>query len=150
MREILFRGKRVDNGEWVEGDLLQGDPCIIVEYHKNYHGDYNEIPVVPETVGQYIGFKDRKGRMIYEGDIYFFELEHDKGDERHYIVVTWIKQWSMFSFLNDFEYEEYIDTGIEHLDSMTPYSIEPEDVEKMHYAGTIHDNPAANGQNEST
>jgi len=137
--EILFRGKRVDNGEWLFGNIQVPKP----PFDKYFMWDDNQRQreVIPESVGQYIGFKDSKGRMICEGDIYFFEYEHDKGDERHYVVVTWIKEWAMFSFLNDFEYKEYIDAGIEHLDSMTPYSIEPEDVEKIHYAGTIHDNP---------
>ena len=67
MREILFRGKKLSNGEWYEGDLLVSRQRKIGLILPN-NGKECKI-IDPETVGQFTGLTDKNGNRIFEGDI---------------------------------------------------------------------------------
>ena len=76
-REILFRGKRVDNGEWVYGSLVRsvsrtwikdiGSKTSLRAVSSDY-ADWRCVEVIPETVSQFIGLCDKNGKEVYEND----------------------------------------------------------------------------------
>ena len=69
-REILFRGKRTDNGEWVQGAILfhDADAATVFNQHPA-DASLQGFEVDPSTVCQWTGLKDKNGNLIWENDI---------------------------------------------------------------------------------
>lgn len=84
MRLVLFRGKRVDNGEWIEGFYAKsGDRTYIIIDNDFAVGYVKMKEVVPETVGQYTGATDKNDMKIFEGDIIKYIRLYDIGCYPH-------------------------------------------------------------------
>lgn len=79
MREILFKAKRINNGEWVEGyyqkryDLLGNEEHLIFRAYSYTVWEYTEIN--PETLCQFTGLCDKNGNKIWENDIFQYTDE---------------------------------------------------------------------------
>lgn len=95
IKDIKFKAKRLDNGEWVEGDLKHSTSYVGIGYPSS---TFPDVPIVhrvdPDTVCMFTGLKDRNGTPIYEGDIITYK---DNNAERRG-NINWDSKAAAFCF----------------------------------------------------
>lgn len=141
MRDILFRGKRTDNGEWAEGYLYEHEPALVGIVSENdvpepskwfivrtAFADWNMprraefIEVDPSTVCQYTGLKDKNGKRIFEGDI---------------IKRFWLGSEIIYCVRYDGENAHFIGKAL----NKSGFSTFDGDGKMFEVIGNVHDNP---------
>ena len=127
IREVIFRGKRTDNGEWVKGYLYitHTGAHEIGSYDAEINIERFTFDVIPETVGQYTGLTDKNGKRIFEGDIVHCVSKLDSAD----MVI--IFECGQFRMILAEKYHEY-QTNVGYYD-INCFAKE--------VIGNIHDNP---------
>lgn len=142
MREHLYRGKRIDNGEWVYGDLIKD--YLSGQYFIHPYGDSaNEsdkvgqegclmlftFEVDPETICDYTNLKDKKFSKIFDGDL----LKDEYGTTW---LMTYAKGWWSYQIVSQ-------NTKVKNHCTVCPYThIEYGDyLATMEIIGNIYDNP---------
>ena len=131
IRDILFRGKRVDNGEWVEGYYSPVNIPITGNMgHFINVGGYRAVEIDPETVSQFTGLTDRNGVKIFEGDI----IEYTDGCNDWLGAVKYASDDAQFVV-------RFIGGDVESFDNL--YSGDCEVI------GNIYDNPELSDEGET-
>ncbi len=155
MRKILFRGK-TESGEWVFGSLADfgGGDCGIISGFSS--SDYSFFNVIPETVGQYTGFTDRDGNMIFDGDnlIYHHEVtkllfvdEIDKSKQVYYdddtlMPMQYGKSGKVIRYRGLVEMDEFgLHMNLPGRFKWWKYLDENESLERIEIVGCIHEKP---------
>ena len=144
MREILFKGKQIDNGEWVYGNYYERkiSGCFIlspkIKVRKKdgvvINDSFEVAEVIPETVGQYTGLTDKNNKKIFEGDI-ISAITLDTGKEQMAVVC-------FGNFIDENNGDEYIGFFLEFdgiKTTITQLAME-ECKNRIEVIGNIHDN----------
>ena len=151
MREILFRGKRIDNGEWVEvqtlvvihqddndlifmpqhgedvtADPMEGNDRALTSIYGNYY------QILPQTVGQYTGLTDKNGKKIFEGDICNINIPRIDGEFSTHNNCLCSFEYGKFMFSSYSDIYFCVGDGYGYHDTCN---------KNIEVIGNIHDNP---------
>lgn len=150
MREILFRGKRKNDYEWLYGfPYITRKNAVKINWYCSEFGSMRTDEVDPETVGQYTGLIDKNGKKVFEGDIFKFSdeiwesfytscgTEWGSWKVENYAVVGFDDERSGFDFVK----YKFCENSVE-ADIHENHDIEfAEFISSLEVIGNIHDNP---------
>lgn len=131
MREILFKAKRIDNGEWVEGYYTECSGKAFVGIDISSMFEIFCAPVIkwfrvnPKTLCQFTGLCDKNGKRIWENDILMAHLDESYPEDATYETI----EWGMSGWVT----REAGSTDRQYLDKF--------DLEHFEVVGNIFDNP---------
>ncbi len=135
-REILFRGKEIKTGKWIEGDLLRMGGHSFIFPDPAPKG-FNQYEVDPETVGQFTGVKDKNGTRIFEGDLISvddYPFVNEDGQWNYVAEFDWDEVNLAFGAF----FRQRKDSNVWGISEGCPCDLEDVDFEIV---GNIHDNP---------
>ena len=141
MRDILFRGKRIDNGKWVYGAYQPtvewgGRKWDVSIASATEYGWLEDILVNPETVGQFTGLTDKNGKRIFEGDmIKPFDDEIDKSVVEFHQGQFLLCLYGERGYMAEYGWEEEGNYGCFEAEPLSSYGHD------IGVIGNIHDNP---------
>lgn len=97
MREIRFRAKRKDDGQWIYGYYMHFFDHHTIVY-RDLEGNYREDEIDSSTLGQFTGFYDKRGIEIYEGDVLRIPVHKFDKIEYQIYVVVWDEKNGMWTY----------------------------------------------------
>lgn len=115
-REILFKAKRLDNGEWVEGNLITNERNenqkyigYIFDERNGVIEDYDLVEVIPDTICQFTGLTDKNGKRIWENDIISINAySYDEPEDDYFGVVKYCEKDACWVLKNNERFDEII------------------------------------------
>lgn len=115
----LFRGKRIDNGEWVQGSLVQtvAGSYIVVPYkHETILGEGSVIEIDPSTICQCTGLMDKNGKLIWENGIMEGHLDEEHPEDVTRTRVLWYENGWYTKEIGSIDYEPLSDFDSENFE----------------------------------
>lgn len=131
MNEILFRGKRLDTGEWAYGFAVIYEQYAYILVPTSYEANgvgIDSFPVDPESIGRYSGIIDKNGRKVFEGDIYAWVDKY--GD--YCACLICFGEFFEYDYINGF----YVKSLLGDI-----FSFAGSEFSEIEISGNIHDNP---------